>query len=141
MTTVSRVAGAGRGAWRVARAARVLAAVELGMRRSPVPEVAQRFGVRVGDDGPSTLGSVMPHDVWRARAAVARAGRAFGARGRCLRESIALGALCATHAPVLRLGVLRAPDGALLAHAWIELDGVTFDSESVAYAVLEGSIR
>jgi len=133
----ARCVGLATGAWRLGCAAWFLAVVERGLRKDPVPRVAARIGVRVADGVDGEVRAQMPHDVWRATIAARRVARGRGLRGRCLRESLVVGALCRTRDPVLRIGVRRAPGGELLAHAWIELDGVTYDVESSSYSALE----
>lgn len=127
----------------VLRVAATAAAVELAVRTLPLPVVSRLARV------PLAVGPERPGDAWaaigepdRRRAELALRvlrGRPF--RATCLRRALVLGILLRRHRPALRVGVAKA-GGAVAAHAWLEVDGVSLDAESAAYRPLPlGAVR
>ncbi|WP_250447386.1 lasso peptide biosynthesis B2 protein, partial [Actinotalea sp. C106] len=55
--------------------------------------------------------------------------------GTCLRQSLLLAHLLRHRDPVLRVGVAKV-DGAVRAHAWIEIDGASLDPTRSDFQVL-----
>jgi hypothetical protein len=115
------------------RALGILLCVELVVRRERLPQLAERFGVRLAPAGAPALSGTsiapapaaeLPREVALARRCVARVVAIWplGA-GPCLRESLTLGSLLRGHDPLLRLGVARHGER-IRAHAWVEIDGV-----------------
>lgn len=110
--------------------AHVLAAgllVESLVRFEPLPSLCRRFGVRLAtaDDPLSPPSGVLPPWTERRLRAVGAVFRfwPWGRQGDCLRRGLVTGHRLRTIDPVLRFGVRRA-NGAVLAHAWIEVHGV-----------------
>lgn len=111
---------------------RVLALVtlaEVQLRRLPVDRAAARFGLVIGtevdpveDARPLRLTRRL---VEHRRALDAVLRRWPWADGPCLRRSLVLGWLLRERVPRLCLGVRLDDDGALHAHAWIEVDGAS----------------
>jgi hypothetical protein len=123
-------------AWLLA-ASLALVAVEVGMRFGSLAVIARLLGVRLDPQTPSTISNEVPVNVYRRIAAARRVVNVRGPQGRCLRESLVVGALCRRAHPVLRLGVGRiGDDKSLSAHAWIELEGVAYDLDAARFASL-----
>ncbi|MBI3200161.1 MAG: lasso peptide biosynthesis B2 protein [Myxococcales bacterium] len=102
------------------RAACLGVLVETGLRVASVRRVSQWLGLdtTARSSGAPVLQSFEP--------VVAATDRVLGVwprRGRCLRRSLVLGAMLRAHRPVLRIGVRRR-SGGIVAHAWLEIDGV-----------------
>jgi hypothetical protein len=104
----------------------VLVRLETRLRSTPLPQLASRLGVRVGDDreGPPRVGDVPlssreANDVEATELLLTR----WPVRARCLRKALLVGHALAHRDPVLRIGVARH-DGEVHAHAWIEVDGL-----------------
>jgi hypothetical protein len=106
----------------------VIAVVEALVRWVPLPRLSRLFGVPL-DLGPGRPGS----DPLRASDLAPRAARELRcvrlvadawplSRGPCLRRSLAVGHLLRRLRPTLRVGIV-ASDAALIAHAWVEIDG------------------
>ena len=54
----------------------------------------------------------------------------------CLRRALLGGYVLRRHAPVVRIGVAKT-DKLVLAHAWVEVDGVSLDPDAIVlYEVL-----
>jgi transglutaminase superfamily protein len=137
-SSLRRLAGAPGAFWRrtpeersaILRALPVLARIEAGLRRrTPVPELAARFGVRLGTEPREAprIGAVAMTgrerlDVDAARRLVRR----WPAEARCLRRSLLVGHALRRRAPVLRIGVAKE-DGKVHAHAWIEVGGLALE--------------
>jgi hypothetical protein len=118
------------------------ALIELGLRVTTLPRLASWLGVPL-DTG--RRGVPTPPEVTAARLTPSQQARvaAIGAVYRrwpfgdtCLRRALADGHTLRSRSPVLRVGVTRR-DGAVLAHAWIEFDGMSLGSDPAAgYAAL-----
>lgn len=112
--------------------------VDLQVRRHPLSATARRLGVRLDESpGDARVGNVFLDraDVRRLRA-VGLVYDAWPWRGTCLRRSLVTGRLLCHLHPALRLGVRVDAAGAVRAHAWVELDGITWDVGAPSYRVL-----
>lgn len=113
----------------VAHIAIVALAAEAGLRVSKPTRLARRFGLTVGRDAappaPKRLPPLSPSEARALRAATMIFGSVMSERA-CLRYSLVAGHVLRRRRPVLRLAATRR-DGAVHAHAWIEVDGVRID--------------
>lgn len=128
------------GAETAAAAAR-LAVIEAGLRRSTVPALCRRLGIRVDVDtatAPRPGPAVLPR--WAAtpvRACLAVTAR-WPAGDTCLRRCLLVGHRLRALDPVLRIGVRRDGAGRFGAHAWLEIDGRTLDGAAGRFTTLGG---
>lgn len=114
-----------------------LAVIERGLR-GPLPALCNRLGLRLGVN----VGSVSAGDIeWAAWMNVRRTcGRAarivrywpFG--DTCLRRALLVAAFHRDLNPSVVLGVRRGDDATVLAHAWVEVAGLSLDPASTTYA-------
>jgi len=121
----------------VARVALTAALVELGVRTLPLPTVTRLAGVRPAS-GPGRPGDAWPLLTARERDRCRLALRVVAAppfSATCLRRSLLLGHLLRRRRPTLQVGVAKDA-GRVAAHAWIEIDGLSLDAESVGYVPL-----
>jgi hypothetical protein len=111
--------------------------VELSVRRAPLSRTCERLGIELASAGPSATPRPAPrpclstHDVATLED-VRRFYRWWPGAGHCLRSCLVAGHLLRYRDPVLVIGVRRA-DEELLAHAWLEVGGVSVDPESGSY--------
>ena len=112
-------------------------AVEVGLRRTPLPRLAARLGVPLGLEprprpGASERASApAAYEVRRAVAATTFVLRRWPTGDTCLRRSLVTGHLLRTREPQLRLGVGPGQPSPV-AHAWVELpDGRCIGGPSV----------
>ena len=137
----ARAVRAARLAGETAAAAVRLGVIEVGLRRSTVPDLCRWLRIRIDVDSataPGTDPAVLPR--WTAtpvRACLAVAAR-WPAGDTCLRRCLLLGHRLRALDPVLRIGVRRDEGGAFGAHAWLELDGRTLDGSAGGFATLAG---
>lgn len=112
-------------------------AVEVGLRRTPLPVLARRLGVDLDQEPDDSLVA------WRASTVTdqrrLRNARRVLRRGpagdTCLRQALLLGQRLRHHAPRLHVGVARV-DGAVKAHAWLSLQGARLDPLRSAHRYL-----
>lgn len=122
----------------------VRAAIEPLLATMPLPRLAARLGVRFGESSdaplPRLTGAALSPAERRAVAAVTRLTARGRARDRrCLRHALLTGYALRRHDPVLRIGAATR-DGALAAHAWIELLGGRIDvDDATTYRPLRGA--
>ena len=106
------------------------------VRWRPLPELARRFRVGLGSDGPlaveTPLESLPPWATTRLRIA-RRVMRNWPVDGVCLRHTLIAGHRVAALRPMLHIGVAISDPGVLQAHAWLEIDGRSLDVESKNY--------
>jgi transglutaminase superfamily protein len=99
-------------------------AVELGLRIFLLPTLARLAGAELAKKAEPPTHA--PFDLLPSEARLVRATtlvfRNWPFQGACLRQSLVLGFLLRSRKPVLQIGVARE-DGALQAHAWIEVQG------------------
>src|SRR4051794_24054353 len=138
-STISRHAGVVR---EVAVVVLTATRIEVGLRSDNLPSLAERLGLRVdvaSGTGPDGAAPILP--VWsrrRLRAVSLVMGRwPFG--GTCLRRALVAGQRLRALDPVLRIGIRRSV-GALDAHAWLEIGGVSLDPMASDFSPL-GSER
>lgn len=129
-----------RATWRLrAHVVWVLLLIESGLRRrTPLPVLCQKIGATLSS---SKARSGMPADVpgevlQPLRRAAQRADRAvrlwpFG--DTCLRRALLIAALTSDIDSAVVIGVKKAEDGRFLAHAWVEVDGISLDPTAVDY--------
>lgn len=116
--------------------------VEVGLATTTLPRLARLLGVRLvgddGDDGRRLVRAASPRDWYRRRRiAVDRVMRSWPFGDTCLRRALVLGHRIRPLRPVLVIGV-RHDEGALAAHAWLVVGGVTLDPTASLYAPLIG---
>jgi hypothetical protein len=136
---VNRLVGRTRVAGELLRALGPMAFIELGLRTSTLPVLCRRLGlvVDLGSGAPpARRPAALPDGHRRAiRAALILVSR-WPVGDTCLRRSLLVGHRLRRHGAVLRIGVARGPDGAFVAHSWLELDGATLDSSPADFAAL-----
>ena len=107
--------------------------VEVGLRRCTLPELARRLHVRMdltSDAGPTPEEIVLPSGARGSIAAVYRVLAHWPWGDTCLRRALLLGHRLSWLDPTLRIGVRRAGDGRVGAHAWLEINGRSIDPEA-----------
>jgi hypothetical protein len=122
----------------------VLGRTEWLLRRSALPEVAARVGVRYDPAGyasssrgisaapdPPVLRRWESRRVWATR----QVSRVWPFGDTCLRRALVEGQRLRHRRPSLVLGV-RTMAGETVLHAWLEIDGHSLDSSATGYAVL-----
>ncbi len=125
--------------WKLRDYAAVLAAlltqsrIEWSMHRRPLPEFAAALGVPLVTDT-STVATEpftvrLTRDERRALRAVRRVLRHWPWGNTCLRRAMGMGYVLRHRSPSLRVGVTKS-DGAVKAHAWLEIDGRTLDPDA-----------
>lgn len=118
----------------------VAVAVEVGLRVMTLPRLASRLGIQVADSGQAPGAGVVVLPRWtrrRVRAAERVLARwPFG--NTCLRQCLVTGQRLRRLDPVLRIGVRVENDGSLLAHSWLEVDGVSIDPSVGTFLPFEG---
>jgi hypothetical protein len=114
--------------------------VELLLERWTLPRLAGRLGVSLAD-GPQVAPrgrALRPGAAMRRWDAVGRVYRRWPrGDGPCLRQALVAGHLLRSRGPVLRIGVRRAEDGALQAHAWLAIDGTDLDPSAASWHPLD----
>ena len=122
----------------VIAAARMLAVTWIGLRTAGFNAVKRRAGRVVAPDtgayawcGPPPRASVSPPSVDRIAWAVRAAGRFIPGASNCLVRALATQALLGRfgHRSDLRIGVRKAADGSLAAHAWLGSAGAVVIGE------------
>ena len=124
-------------------AALVALVVEAGLRFSTLPRLTQILGVQLAQDyepkqqQDSALPSGLPV-VWLRRRALAvnRVFRHLPFNDTCLRRALVLGQRIRRLHPTLVIGVRHDESGALAAHAWLVVGGVTLDPLAAQYEAL-----
>lgn len=102
--------------------------IEVGLRTIRLPALARVLGVQLDWSNhpasrPGIPGSLDAVDR-RHLTNVIRVMRHWPfAEGTCLRQSLMLGRVLRDRHPLLRIGV-QGRDGAIVAHAWVEMDGI-----------------
>ncbi|HKY49569.1 MAG TPA: lasso peptide biosynthesis B2 protein [Acidimicrobiia bacterium] len=117
----------------LARMLGLAAIVEVGLRTVGLPRLATALGVKLNwarePSSPPGIPPSLREADRRNVTFVLRVMRHWPfAEGTCLRQSIILGRVLKDHAPLLRIGV-QGRGGDIVAHAWIELDGVAMGGE------------
>ena len=102
--------------------------VEIGLRTIRLPALARLLGVRLDwsktpSSPPGMPGSLSPSDQRKVRNVVRVMRHWPFAEGTCLRQSLMLGRILRSRHPLLRIGV-QGRDREIVAHAWVEMDGV-----------------
>jgi hypothetical protein len=115
----------------------VLVGAEGALRLTSVDRVARRLGLRFLDAPSTTVAeqvrlAITPGERrWVNN--VGRVVRRWPWDSSCLRQSLLLGWVLRRREPVLMMGVRREGD-AILAHAWVRIDGVDLDPTAGQYA-------
>lgn len=126
------LAGIGRLSWRDrAELAKVLVLsvlVEFGVRVVPLPTMARWCSVTLAETETAEVRRLAELPGWaRQRVLIARRViRRWPIEGTCLRQSLVVGQRLRSLDPKLHIGV-RADDGTVSAHAWIEVLGGALD--------------
>lgn len=106
-----------------------MAAAELGVRLVTLPRLTGWLGIAIGTApeeptaAPIEATALRYREVLLLRALSTTAPKWPFADGPCLRQALVAGWILRRHRPRLRLGVAR-DDEQVLAHAWIEVDGL-----------------
>lgn len=109
--------------------------LEATIRRLPAPVLAERAGMTFSGGGACSAAiglKVSSREIRRLRA-VWRVMKWWPMDGTCLRESLLAGWALDGRAPALRFGVRVLASGDVAAHAWVEVDGRTYDVSADAY--------
>lgn len=120
-----------------------LAAVaEAAVKLVPLPRLTKTLGIDlidVGERPAETPGHAPPtlrdDEIARRARAVDRLYHAWPRKSSCLRRALLLGYRIRKAHPVLFIGVAKK-DGAIRAHAWIEVDGAVVGEDTGEYAPL-----
>ena len=109
-------------------------------RRTPLPELASQGVGRT----PRTVVGVVPLSARQIRSVrvVDTLFTLWPWKGTCLRRSLVLTNRLSASAPRLRVGV-RRDSGRMTVHAWVEIDGVSWDPEARRYeplALVDGGL-
>lgn len=112
-----------------ARVLLVSIAVEIGVRRVPLPKLAGWLGVNLADasgrsDSHPVAGRRLSHYRRQFHAVNRIMSRWHLADGPCLRQSLVLGHILRKEQPLLLIGVRRSGT-VVKAHAWLEVGGRT----------------
>jgi Transglutaminase-like superfamily len=146
-TLVLSRSGVGRFGRRIARAWRipprelvttlhvvaVLGVVELLVRSVPLPRLSRFLGLRLNlaparQNVQPLLETALPVRAQRQLRCAHRVADVWPfSKGPCLRRSLVVGHLLRQYDPAVRLGLAGSGD-ALVAHAWIEIDGCPLES-------------
>lgn len=117
----------------VVAAAVTQARIEWALHRRPLPALADALGVPlVTSTGPlatEPFAERLTADERRALRAVRRVLRHWPWDNTCLRRALGMGYVLRGRGPSLRVGVTKT-DGAVRAHAWLEIDGRTLDPDA-----------
>lgn len=112
----------------------LLTAVEVALRAAPLPAVSCWFGVPLSITSPASAGDAFDHlsplDQRRVLLAARVAARWPFGRGPCLREALVEGYLLRRRKPVLRIGAAPTGGPDLIAHAWVEVDGMALGDQA-----------
>lgn len=118
----------------------VAVVVEIGLRHTTLPRLGRWLGVSLGSGADTTLGAATTRHAG-APTLSARARRQVNATRRvlrhwpfgdtCLRQALISGQRLRRLHPRLHIGVAKI-DGALRAHAWLEIDGGILDPLAAA---------
>lgn len=126
----------------LARVALTAALIEAAVRTVRLPRTARLAGVRLNlDGGPAAAGPVPAGWSVLTTGERDRCDLALRVLDRgpfdatCLRRSLLLGHLLRHRGPVLRVGVAKR-DGVVAAHAWLEVDGASLDTDDGTYLTL-----
>jgi hypothetical protein len=116
----------------------VASVVEVGLRIGSLPAVARWVGVPLAMDAVTSSGSdhvSLPPEAVERVTAVRAVMRRWPFGDSCLRVALVAGSRLRSFRPRLAVGVRRV-DGAVAAHAWLEIDGCPLDPASAAFAPL-----
>jgi hypothetical protein len=132
----------------VALVALVALVVETGLRLSTLPRLTRLLGIRLAQDcefeqqQDSALPPGIPAIWIRRRAfAVNQVFRHWPFDNTCLRRALVLGQRIHRLDPTLVIGVRHDDSGALTAHAWLVVAGVSLDPLATQYEALRGPRR
>jgi hypothetical protein len=128
--------------WETGIALFLAVVIEVGLRTVRLPRLARMLGVplQVGDSAVAGSAPITLPPWARNRLQGAARVLRRSPYDTCLRQSLIAGQRLRRLNPSLRLGVRR--DGnEILAHAWIEIDGVSLDVSADDYKVLRSTTR
>lgn len=114
--------------------------VELGVKWLPLPTIARLLGVQfeMSETAPAVVAPVhFPHWATVRLRGVGRVLKRWP-DATCLRRSLVVSQRLRPLTPKLRIGV-RRDGGPLEAHAWVEVGGVSLDSEAAGFGPLSAS--
>lgn len=115
--------------------------VEVGLRVTTLPRLASRLGIQVADETDAatvTDSVVLPRWTRRRVRAAERILSRWPFGNTCLRQCLVTGQRLRRLDPVLRIGVRVEDDGSLLAHSWLEVDGVSIDPSAGTFLPFKG---
>ncbi len=116
--------------------------VEVGLRFGSLPRLTRLLGIRLAYDCESGQpDSSHPQDLsatWIRRRALAvnRVFRRWPFERTCLRRALVLGHRIRRLYPTLLIGVRKDDSGAVVAHAWLVVAGVSLDPLATQYEAL-----
>jgi hypothetical protein len=128
--------------WELLAAAALAVLVELVIRSVPLPKLARWLGVSLAAQAAEPVQpglSLERRDVRRVKA-VTLVYRYWPVHGDCLRRALVAGHRLRRLHPTIRLGVQRDANGAIAAHAWLEIDGHSWDPTAASYDLLLPSV-
>lgn len=113
------------------------AVIEIGLRKTTLSHISRICGIRVQVDGkhgrPGTAAEIVLSNQERRQLDFAgRVLRRGPFQDTCLRRAMLAGRVLRHRDHAVRIGV-RKVDGAVKAHAWLELDGVSLDPDAVDF--------
>jgi hypothetical protein len=123
--------------------AALAAAAELAVKTVSLPRLTRALGIALVDYerdldqgvGSRAASGLSEHEVTRRARAVDRLYRAWPRKSSCLRRALVLGYRIRRAHPILFIGVAKR-DGAIRAHAWIEVDGAVVGEDTGEFAPL-----
>lgn len=120
----------------------VMTVVEIGLRTTTLPRLSRWMGVPLAVNG--TAGNpapgarlVLSHRTRVRLRAARKVARHWPFGDTCLRRALVSGQRLRRLGPELHVGVALV-DGAVAAHAWLEIDGFSLDPTSKSFAPLHG---
>lgn len=117
-------------------------ASELAVRWLTLPRASRLFAVRLDGGGEMQVApeqsSTITLPPWAVRrlAVVQAVMRHWPIDGVCLRESLVAGQRLRRLHPVMKVGVKRGESG-VMAHAWLQVNGVDLDPAAIEFGQLE----
>ena len=114
-------------------------ACEAMIRWRRLPDLARTFGLRLSpasDELEPVEAVVLPEWAVERLRITRRVMRNWPVDGACLRHALVAGQRIRSLDPILVVGVARADDGGLDAHAWLEVSGHALDVDAGRYQAL-----
>ncbi len=110
---------------------------EVGVRTVRLERLARLFSVSLAPTGePGGSPATVPEWARARLRVIPTVMNRWPVDGTCLRQSLVTGQRLRKLRPTLHIGVRRGED-AVLAHAWVDIDGRSLDASSIDYLELE----